>query len=144
MQITIVQVRVPRFQKPVSIVSSLCNWGCWSRWSLVSDPFDISLHELLEKIIWQGYRSGSRCKYRAWSGKPNGRSSTTNGRHCSGGRVEQRVETKKKRENLPCLPNGLTKPLGKAFRIVKADQLVNYQWSTRGGCSACLDRQEVT
>ncbi len=33
---------------------------------------------------------------------------------------------KKKREDLPCLPNELAELLGRAFKIVKAGQLVNY------------------
>ncbi len=126
MRVTIVLVGIPGLERPIGIVSSLCSWGYWGCWSLVSDPFDTSPHELLEKVIWRGHKSGSRYKYRAWSGEPNGSSSTTNGRHCSGERVERRVETKKKREDLSCLPNGLAEPLGRAFRIVKADQLVNY------------------
>ncbi len=60
------------------------------------------------------------------AGRPNGRSSMTNGRHRNGGKVQRKAETKKKREDLPCLLNGLAEPLGRAFRIVKAGQLVNY------------------
>ncbi len=50
----------------------------------------------------------------------------TNGRHRSGEKVERRSEIKKKREDLLCLPNGLAELLDRAFRIIKAGQLVNY------------------
>ncbi len=71
MRITIVQVWVLRFQRPVGIVprSYIWGWGCWGRWSLGSDLFDTSPHEPLEKVIvWRrsGSRSGCRYKTRYW------------------------------------------------------------------------------
>ncbi len=65
MQITIVQIGISGLERPLGIVYGLGRWGCWGRWGrwgLVSDPFDTSLHELLEKVIWRGQKSGSRCR----------------------------------------------------------------------------------
>ncbi len=39
----------------------------------------------------------------------------TNERHSGETRVERREGTKKKREDLPYLPNGLAEPLGESF-----------------------------
>ncbi len=116
MQITIVQVKVPRFQGPVGIVPSFYIWGwdCQGYWSL--GLFHKSPPKFLKKVVWRDYRSGSRSRFRTWSGELNSRSFTTIRRHYRGGIVERRAETKKKREDLPCLPNRLAEPMGESFQ----------------------------
>ncbi len=96
MRVTIVQVGIPKFEGPIRIVPSFHIWG-WGCWSLGSDPFDTSPHELLEKVIvWRRSESRSGCRYRTWSGglrarsgtrsgTPKGRSSTSDRRHNDGG-----------------------------------------------------------
>ena len=102
MRVTIVQFGIPRFERPIKIVSSL-SWGRGSYWGL--GPFDKSSHKLLkEVIVWRGHRSRSKsgcrcgCRYRTWSGTgaPNGRSSTSKRRH-NGTKSRDKVE----RSSLP-------------------------------------------
>ena len=96
MQMTIVEIGVPGFEKPIKFVSSFTSWG------LVLDPLDTSFYELLEGVIvcW-GPRSGSRCMYRAksgdfraWHGRLNGRSSITYRRYNRKTRTKRRVESR--------------------------------------------------
>ncbi len=87
----------------VGIVLSfyIWGWGYWSRWSLGSDPFDISPHKLLEKvIIWCRGGSGFRTwrRLRTWRCKaksrtPKDRSSTSGKRHSRERRAESGAES---------------------------------------------------
>lgn len=49
-QVTIIKIGVPGLERSIGIISSFNKYN-WSRRALVSDPFNTSPHELLEKII---------------------------------------------------------------------------------------------
>ncbi len=66
--------------------------------------------------VWKRLKiQGCKAWYRTWSRTPKGRSFTTGKRHNKEMEVEQKVETKKKTEDLPCFSNGLAEPLGLSF-----------------------------
>ena len=117
MKMVIIQVGIPGFEGPIQDIFS--NFAIRGHRGLVSDPFNASLHELLEKVIVWSWSGGLRAQSGIKSKTPDGGSSMW--KHNGGDKVESgdkagnEAESKDEAEKLPCLPNGLAKPLGKSF-----------------------------